>query len=62
MSVRPTTTATADTSEPSPLITTPNSPSQFTYTNLEDLTNPTKSYLLPLSTIGLIDLNAFCPS
>lgn len=59
MSVRPTTTATADTSEPSPLITTPNSPSQFTYTNLEDLTNPTKSYLLPLSTIGLIDLNAF---
>ncbi|KAG7662700.1 eso1 [[Candida] subhashii] len=34
-------------------------PSRFTFQNLLDLNNPTKAYLSPLSTIALVDLNAF---
>ncbi|EMG51034.1 DNA polymerase eta, putative [Candida maltosa Xu316] len=41
------------------LHTSPQSPSQFTYQNLHDLNDPATSYLSPLSTIGLVDLNAF---
>lgn len=42
-----------------PLITSPLPKSQFTYKNLRDLNNPKYAYLLPLSTIALVDLNAF---
>lgn len=42
-----------------PLITSPLPKSRFTYKNLRDLNNPKYAYLLPLSTIALVDLNAF---
>lgn len=42
-----------------PLITSPLPKSRFTFKNLRDLNNPKYAYLLPLSTIALVDLNAF---
>ncbi|RCK55326.1 DNA polymerase eta [Candida viswanathii] len=60
MSVRPTDKTTTTPSPPAkPLTATPTTPSQFTYKDLADLLNPAKSHLLPLSTIALVDLNAF---
>ncbi|EGW33496.1 DNA polymerase eta subunit [Spathaspora passalidarum NRRL Y-27907] len=55
MSVKP----TKDASPPeSDLLTAPK-PSQFTYQDFWDLNDPAKAYLSPLSTIGLVDQNAF---
>lgn len=42
-----------------PLLTSPLAKSQFTYKNLRDLNDPKYAYLLPLSAIALVDLNAF---
>lgn len=40
-------------------LTTASKPSGFTYADLEALKDRSRSYLLPLATIGLIDMNAF---